>query len=76
MKAHFAWKQLKVDYSNNISKEGNRGHSFVCLLFGYKSVKKEIIENCNAVGAGAHKGEKVASFWSNFDPSFTDIWRA
>ena len=46
------------------------------VLFVSCLVKKEIIENCNAVGAGAHKGEKVASFWSNFDPSFTDIWRA
>ena len=37
---------------------------------------KKIIENCNSVGAGAHKIEKVVSFWPNFDPNFTDIWRA
>ena len=74
MKAYFAWKQLKVDYSKNIWKEGNRGHVFVCLLVGYILVKK-IIENCNSVGAGAHKGGKVASFWSNFDPDFIDISR-
>ena len=48
---------------------------FVCLLVGYISVKKTI-ENCNFVGAGAHKGGKIASFWSNFDPNFTDIWGA
>ena len=50
MKAYFAWKQLKVDYSKNIWKEENRGHGFVCLLVGYISVK-----NFNSVGAGAHK---------------------
>ena len=37
---------------------------------------KKIIENCNSVGAGAHKVGKVVSFWSNFDHNFTDIWRA
>ena len=54
LKAYFAWKQLKVDYSKNTWKEENRGHSFVCLLVGYISVKK-IIENFNSAGAGAHK---------------------
>ena len=34
LKAYFAWKQLKVDYSKNIWKEENRGHGFVCLLVG------------------------------------------
>ena len=34
LKACFAWKQLKVDYSKNISKEENREHGFVCLLVG------------------------------------------
>ena len=33
-------KQLKVDYSKNIWKEETCGHSFVCLLVGYKLVKK------------------------------------
>ena len=54
LKKYFAWKQLKVDYSKNTWKEENRGHSFVCLLVGYISVKK-IIENFNSAGAGAHK---------------------
>ena len=45
MKAYFAWKQLKVDYSKNIWKEENRGHGFVCLLVAYMSVKN----------VGAHK---------------------
>ena len=40
LKEHFAWKQLKVDYSKNIWKEENRRHSFVCLSVGYISVKK------------------------------------
>ena len=57
------------------SKGKNWGHSFVFLLVGYISVKK-IIENCNSVGAGAHTVGKVVSFWPNFDPNFTDIWRA
>ena len=57
MKAYFAWKQLKVDYSKNIWKEENRGHGFVCLLVGYISVKKTI-ENCNSVGEEAYKVEK------------------
>ena len=41
LRAHFAWKQLKVDYSKNVWKEQNRGQSFVCLLVGYISVKKD-----------------------------------
>ena len=73
LKAYFAWKQLKVDYSKNIWK--NREHGFVCLLVGYISVKK-IIVNCNSVGAGAQNVGKVVSFWPNFDPNFTVIWRA
>ena len=59
----------------NIQKEKNHGDYFVCFLVGYISVKKNI-ENCNSVGAGAHKVGKVVSFWPNFDPNFTDIWRA
>ena len=34
-----------------------------------------IIENCNSVGAGAHKVGKVVSFWPKFDPNFPDIWK-
>ena len=69
MKAHFAWKQLKEDYySKNIWKEENRGHAFVGILVSYISVKK-IIENCNSVGAGAHKEGKAVSFWPNFYPN-------
>ena len=58
LKAYFAWKQLKVDYSKNIWKEGNYGHGFVYLLLGYISVKK-IIENCYSVAVGAHEVGKV-----------------
>ena len=66
MKAYFARKQLKVDYSKNIWKEENRGHGFVCLLVGYISGKK-IIENCNFVGAGAQV-EKVVNFLAQLWP--------
>ena len=62
-------------FKKNIWKEKNCGHSFVCLLFDCISVKK-IIENCNFVGAGAHKAGKVVSFWPKVDPNFLDIWRA
>ena len=60
MKAYFAWRQLKVNYLKNIWREENRGHGFVCLLVGYITVKK-IIENCNSVGAGAQKVEKLVN---------------
>ena len=75
MKAYFARKQLKVDYSKKRKKEKNRGHGFVCLLVGSILVKK-IIKNCHSIGAAAHKVGKVVSFWPNFDPNFTDSWRA
>ena len=66
---YFPWKQLKVHYSKNISKEKNHGHGFVCLLVGYILVKK-IIENCNYVSAGAQNVGEVVSFWPIFDPNF------
>ena len=53
---YFVWKQLKEDYSKNIWKEENRGHSFVCPVVGYISV-------CNSVGAGTQKVGKVVTFW-------------
>ena len=52
LRAYFSWKQLKVDYSKNIWKEENRGHSFASWLAKYKLKKN--IENYNPVGAGAH----------------------
>ena len=74
MKAYFARKQLKVD-SKNIWKEENRGHR--CLSLGWLHIiEKKNIENCNSVGTGAQNVGKVVSFWPNFDPNFTDIWRA
>ena len=74
LKAYFAWKHFKVDYSKNIWKGENRGHGFVCLVVGY-ILEKKIIEKCNSVGAGAQNKGMVVSFWPNFDPNFTDIWR-
>ena len=35
LKAYYAWKQLKVDYSNNIWKEENCRHGFVSWLATY-----------------------------------------
>ena len=66
MKAHFAWKQSKVD-SKNIWKEENHGHGFVWLLVGYISMKKNI-KNFNSVGAGAHKVGKSSSFLAQLWP--------
>ena len=74
LKAYFAWKQLKVDYSKNIPKEENCGHGFVSWLATYQW--KKIIENFNSVGAGDQNIGKVVSFWPNFDLNFTDFWRA
>ena len=31
-------------------------------------MEKKVIENCNSVGAGAHKWEKVASFGPTLNP--------
>ena len=47
---------------------------FVSCLAKYQL--KQIIENFNSVGAGAHKVGKVVRFWSNFDLNFTNIWGA
>ena len=47
-----------------------------CLSLGWLHINGKNIENGNSVGAGAHKVGKVVSFWPNFDPNFTDIWRA
>ena len=46
---------------------------FVSWLATYQW--KKIIKNCNYVRAGPHKVGKAASFWLNFNPNFTDIWR-
>ena len=48
-----------------------------CLSLGWLHISEEkAIENCNSVGAGAHKVGKVVSFWPSFNPNFTDIWTA
>ena len=44
-----------------------------CLSLGWLHIIEKNIENCNSVSAEAHKVGKVVSFWSNFDPTFTDI---
>ena len=72
LKAYFAWKQLKVDYSKLFEKNKIAGAVlFVSWLVKYKW--KKINENYNAVGTGAHKVGKVVSFSSSFDPNSPDI---
>ena len=46
-----------------------------CLFLAWLHTSKKITENCNYVGAEAHKVEKVVRFWSNLDPNFPDIWK-
>ena len=65
LKAHFAWKQLKVDYSKIVEKRKIAG----LLLFvpwpgTYQ--RKWIIKNCNSVGAWDHKVGKTG-----FGPTLT-----
>ena len=74
LKAYFPWKQSKADYSKNIQKEKIAG-TVLFVPWLVTCQWKKIIENCNSVGGGAHKVGKVISFWLNFDPNFTDIWR-
>ena len=50
LKACFAWKQLKVEYSKNIWKEENREDGFVCLLVGYISVNKKLLKTSVLLG--------------------------
>ena len=48
-----------------------------CLSRGWLHIsEKKVTENCNSVGAGAHKVGKVVSFWPKFDPNFPVIWKA
>ena len=74
LKAYFASRHLKVDYSKNTWKEENRGHGFVCLLVRYISVKKNYwkLQFCWCRSSEYRK----SSFWPNFDSNLTDIWRA
>ena len=57
MKASFAWKRLKVDYSKNFEKKKIVGTVLFISWLATNQWKK-IIENFNSVGAGAHKVEK------------------
>ena len=47
-----------------------------CLSLGWLHIseKKKIIENYNSAGTEAQNIGKVASFWPNVDPNFTNIW--
>ena len=47
---------------------------FVCLLIGYISVKKNHWKL--QFGWCRSSEYRKSSFWPNFDPNFTDIWRA
>ena len=52
-----------------------KSRAWFCLSLGWLNISEKNIENCNSVGAGAHKVGKVVSFWPNFDPNFPDIWK-
>ena len=45
---------VKSRFFKNIWKEENHGGCFICPLVGYNQCI-QIIENCNFVGAEAHK---------------------
>ena len=72
-KGYFAWKELKVDYSKNIWKEGNPGHGFFVLWLATYQWKK-VNENCNCVGAGAHKGGKELVFGPTLTLILSIFW--
>ena len=72
----FSMKTLSTLFKKYLKIE-SRGHGFVYILVGYISEKIYIyIENCNSVGARAHKLGNVARFLPNFNLSFTAIYRA
>ena len=57
--------------------ERRKSRIWFCLSLGWLHIsEKKITENCNSVGAGAENIRRVVSFGPNFDPDFTDIWRA
>ena len=71
----FRMKTVKSRFFKKYLKR-RKSRARFCFSLGWLHIsKKKIVENCNSVGAGAHKVGKVGSFWPNFDPNFTDIWR-
>ena len=66
LKVYFAWIHLKADYSK---KTKNKKIASTVLFVSWSTTYQweKIIENCNSVGAGAHKVGKVVRFWPNFD---------
>ena len=59
----------------NKSLKKRKSRARFCLSLGQLHVReKKTMENCNSVGAGAHKIRKVVSLWPNFEPNFLDIW--
>ena len=57
--------------------EKRKSRARFCLSLGWLHIsEKKNIENCNSVGAGAQNIGRVVSFWPNFDPNFTELWRA
>ena len=75
MKAYFAWKQLKAAHSRNFWKKKKKIAGMVLFAPWLATDQwKWIVENCNSVGAGAHKVQQIVKLWPNFDPCFPDIW--
>ena len=70
MKVYFAWKQLKVDIIHKIFEKKEIAGTVLFVSWLAKYQWNKIFENGNSVGAGAHEGGRVASFWFNFDPHF------
>ena len=67
-------KTVKSRLFKKYLKKKKLSASFLSLGWLHISEKK-IIENCNSVGVGAHKVEKVVSFEPTIDSSFPNIWR-
>ena len=63
-------------FKKYLKRRKSRVQFCLSLSWLHISEKKLLKTAIVLVGAGAHKKGKVASVWSNFDPNFTDIWRA
>ena len=51
-----------------MKRRKSRGRFYLSL--GWLHISEKKLENCNSVGAGAHKVGKV---WPNADPNFSNI---
>ena len=56
--------------------ERRKSRARFCLSLGWLHISEKKMKNCNFVDTGAQNIGIVVSFLPNFDPNFTDIWRA